>query len=326
MSANKLFSEHLFAQKVLMVRPVDFAFNCQTGVDNEFQRRMALSPQETKSRALTEFANAVDKLQSVGVQVLVLEQGDSDFQVPDAVFPNNWFATDNKGNIRIFPMKTVNRQWEVRPDDVKALLIDNGLLVNDIQYVEAQTSSQVKSQVNAQPSVLEGTGAIVFDHQHKIAYAALSERCHLPLLKQFCESIDYTPFSFSTRSSEGNAIYHTNVLMSVGGDFVLACVDGIVKHDRDRFIAQVESTGKTLIMITHEQMESHYCGNILELSNNKGERVLALSENAWQGFNASQQAFFNERMVICANNIDTIETIGGGSMRCMLAEVFNPAN
>lgn len=318
MSANDSPSDHIFAQKVMMVRPVDFAFNCQTGVDNEFQRHMALSPEQAKSRALAEFDNAVDKLQSVGVEVLVLEQGDSDFQVPDAVFPNNWFATDRQGNIHVFPMKTVNRQWEVRPNDVKALLTAQGLLVNDIKLVEKQATPQA--------SVLEGTGAIVFDHQHKIAYAALSERCHLPLLQQFCDSIGYTPCSFSTRSSEGNAIYHTNVLMAVGGDFVVACVDGILKHDRENFIATVESTGKTLIKITHEQMENHYCGNILELRNNQGKRVLALSENAWQGFTANQQAFFSERLIICANSVDTIETIGGGSMRCMLAEVFNPNN
>lgn len=313
MSVNSLFTN-----KVMMVRPVDFAFNCQTGVDNEFQRHMALSPEEAKSRALIEFSHAVDKLQSAGVNVLVLEQGNSDFQVPDAVFPNNWFATDKQGNINIFPMKTVNRQWEVRPNDVKTLLEAQGLLVNDIQFVEKHETPDAK--------VLEGTGAIVFDHQHKIAYAALSERCHLPLLKQYCDSIGYKPVSFSTRSSEGNSIYHTNVLMAVGADFVVACVDAIVKYDRADFIAQVESTGKTLITITHEQMENHFCGNILELSNNKGERVLALSENAWQGFTPSQQAYFSERMTICANSIETIETIGGGSMRCMLAELFNPAN
>ena len=304
------------ANTVMMVRPVDFSFNCQTGVDNEFQRHMALSPQEAKSRALKEFSGAVDKLQSAGIKVLILEQGDADFQVPDAVFPNNWFATDRAGNIHVFPMKTVNRQWEVRPDDVKALLQTHDLLVNDIQFVEKQQSPEAK--------VLEGTGAIVFDHQHKIAYGALSERCHLPLLEQFCSTIGYTPCSFSTRSSEGNAIYHTNVVMAVGGDFVVACVDGILKHDRDNFVATVKNTGKTLINITLEQMENHYCGNILELSNDKGERVLALSERAWQGFTKEQQAFFAERLTICASNVETIETIGGGSMRCMLAEVFNP--
>ena len=318
MSANNSFTDNVFTNKVMMVRPVDFTFNCQTGVDNEFQRHMALSPEEAKSRALTEFSHAVDKLQSFGINVLVLEQGDSDFQVPDAVFPNNWFATDRQGNIYVFPMKTVNRQWEVRPNDIKALLESQGCLVNDIIYVEKQDAPDAR--------VLEGTGAIVFDHQHKIAYAALSERCHLPLLEQYCQSIGYQPVSFSTRSSEGNAIYHTNVLMAVGCDFVVACVDGILKQDREDFIAQVNSTGKTLIAITLEQMENHFCGNILELSNNQGERILALSEKAWQGFTPSQQAFFTERLTICANNVDTIETIGGGSMRCMLAEVFNPAN
>ena len=306
----------MFANKVMMVRPVDFAFNSQTGIDNEFQRHMALTPNEVKSRALAEFAQAADNLQSHGVKVLVLDGPDSDFQVPDAVFPNNWFATDSTGNIYIFPMKTVNRQWEVRPDDAKALLLRHHLQVKAVITVPKQDDPQA--------SVLEGTGAIVFDHEHKIAYAALSERCHLPLLEQHCQQIGYTPHHFSTRSSEGNAIYHTNVLMAVGKDFVVACVDAILKQDRDAFIAQVKNTGKHLIAITHEQMENHYCGNILELANDKGERVLALSEQAWQGFSAEQRAFFSERMQICANDITTIETIGGGSMRCMLAEVFNP--
>jgi len=308
--------QHGSAKRVLMVRPTDFEFNCETGVDNEFQRHMALSPEQVKTRSAQEFESAVQNLRSLGIQVIILEKQDNDFNTPDAVFPNNWFATDCTGNIHVFPMKTVNRQWEVRPEDAKTLLQNNGLCVKDIKQVEKRQGNQAR--------VLEGTGAIVFDHQTRIAYAALSERCHQPLLEEFCQRIGYKPHCFSSRSSEGNAIYHTNVLMSCGKDFVVACVDAIVRQDQEDFIESVKASGKTLIDITHQQMEQNFCGNILELSNDNDERILALSTQAWSGFTPKQQAFFEQRMKICANDITTIETIGGGSMRCMLAEVFNP--
>ncbi|MCJ8274279.1 MAG: arginine deiminase-related protein, partial [Psychrosphaera sp.] len=195
---------------------------------------------------------------------------------------------------------------------VKALLQQQGVSAVDVICVE-----------NAE-QILEGTGAIVFDHAKKLAYAALSERCHEPLLNQFCQQIGYQPVSYSTCSSSGHPIYHTNVVMSVGQDFVVACVASIVESDRQSFVDTVQNSGKTLVEISLDQMEQHYCGNILELQSRSGKRVLALSQRAWAGFTEQQQAFFESRMTICANDITTIETIGGGSMRCMLAEVFNP--
>lgn len=301
---------------VIMVRPTDFEYNCETGLDNEFQRRMALSPNEVKTRALAEFKQAVTNLESHGIKVMILEKQNQDYQTPDAVFPNNWLATDKQGNIHIFPMKTVNRQWEVRPEAAKQLLEQHQFKVNDIYTIYKSKSPNAR--------VLEGTGAIVFDHTHKIAYAALSERCHLPLLEDYCQHIGYKPHCFSTRSSEGNAIYHTNVVMSVGSDFVVCCVEAILRQDREDFVEKVQATGKTLIDINLEQMEQHYCGNILELNNQQNERIVVMSQQAWNGFNPEQQDFFQTRAKICATDITTIETIGGGSMRCMLAEVFNP--
>jgi hypothetical protein len=305
----------MFANKVMMVRPVDFAFNSQTGVDNEFQNHVDKPAEQIKQAVLAEFTGAVEHLQSIGVKVLVLEKGGCIEQTPDAVFPNNWFATDSDGNIQLFPMKTENRQWEVRPDDAKVLLQQNGLVVKQVINV---VLNEDKSQI------LEGTGAIVFDHQQKLAYAALSDRCHQPLLEHYCNQIGYQAIVFSTASSNGKAIYHTNVLMSVGKDFVVACVEGIVEQDRQRFVDCVERSAKQLIEISLVQMEQHFCANILELNSQTDERILALSQQAWQGFEPQQQAFFSQRMTICANDITTIETIGGGSMRCMLAEVFNP--
>jgi hypothetical protein len=306
----------MFANKVLMVRPTDFAFNSQTGLDNEFQQHLDLPADEIRQRALAEFSQAVASLKAVGVDVLVLEKEPDGPQTPDAIFPNNWFATDAQGTLYLFPMKTENRQWEVRPVAVKQLLQQKGLSVASTVAVE-----QCK---DGMPLILEGTGAIVFDHQQKLAYAALSERCHESLLTLFCQQIGYQSFSFATRSSNDKAIYHTNVLMSVGKDFVVACVEGIAELDRQRFITRVEASGKTLIDISMAQMEQHFCGNILELESSTGDRILALSQKAWEGFVEGQQVFFSERMTICANDITTIETIGGGSMRCMLAEVFNP--
>jgi hypothetical protein len=302
----------MFANKVMMVRPVDFAFNSETGEDNEFQQHIDLSAQQIREGALTEFSNAVEHLKSLDIEVMVLEKTDKPQQTPDAVFPNNWFATDVKGNIYLFPMKTLNRRREVRLDEVKQLLEGGGVSAVGIINVEQDAL------------ILEGTGAIVFDHANKLAYAALSERCHESLLNQFCKQIGYQPVSYSTCSSRGHPIYHTNVVMAVGEDFVVSCVESIVQSDRQYFVDTVQNSGKTLVEISLEQMELHYCGNILELHSRSGQRVLALSQRAWLGFTEQQQAFFESRMTICANDITTIETIGGGSMRCMLAEVFNP--
>lgn len=303
----------MFADKVMMVRPSDFAFNSQTGVDNEFQHNLDMEPEQIRSKALTEFSDAVEHLEQKGVNVMVLEKNDAIDSTPDAVFPNNWFATDKKGNIYLFPMKTENRQAEVRPNDASALLREHDLRVREVIDVGVDDDL-----------ILEGTGAIVFDHKLKLAYAALSDRCHESLLNHYCRQIDYHPISFCSHSSNGKPIYHTNVLMSVGLDFVVACVEAIVDQDRQSFIECVQRSGKKLIDINMAQMEQYFCGNILELKNAKSERVLALSKSAWDGFNSAQQGFFSERMHICANDITTIEMIGGGSMRCMLAEVFNP--
>ncbi len=303
----------MFADKVLMVRPVDFAFNSQTGVDNEFQHQLPLSSEEITKRALAEFAAAVENLESCGVEVMVLEKAPDAEQTPDAVFPNNWIATDSKGNLYLFPMRTENRRKEVRPEAAKALLLSHHLKVANIIEVGMDDDQ-----------ILEGTGAIVFDHKLRLAYAALSDRCHEPLLNQYCQQIDYQPMSFRSHSSNGKAIYHTNVIMSVGRDFVVACTAAIVEADRQRFIEAVQRSNKKLIDITMEQMEQAFCGNILELKNREGERILALSKSAWEGFSDPQRAFFSARMQPCVSDIETIETIGGGSMRCMLAEVFNP--
>jgi hypothetical protein len=297
---------------VLMVRPVDFAFNSQTGQDNPYQQPLPLDEQVIQQRALAEFEQAVTDLESFDIRVMVLEKAPTADKAPDAVFPNNWFATDTGGNIYLFPMKTVNRQREVRPKAVSELLQSHG-------YTVGSTIEVADGEL-----ILEGTGAIVFDHQHKLAYGALSERCHEPLLASFSQQIGYKPLGFSTVSSNGTPVYHTNVLMSVGEDFVVACTQAIVSQDRAAFIESVEQSGKQLVDITMAQMEQYYCANILELKNTNAERVLVLSAHAWSGFTQQQQAFFSTRMKICAPNITTIETVGGGSMRCMLAEVFNP--
>lgn len=302
-----------------MVRPVDFAFNSQTGEDNEFQQQLPLDEAVVRQQVLQQFEQAVTLLRSFAINVMVLEKEPQGQQTPDAIFPNNWFATDSQGNIILFPMKTLNRQWEVRSEAAKALLQHHGFKVESIITVADQVPGHEPAN-----QILEGTGAMVFDHSHKLAYAALSERCHQGLLDHYCQQIGYRPVSFSTRSSSGHPVYHTNVLMSVGEDFVVLCSQSIVDADRAGVIDTIKQSGKQLIDIDMAQMEQYFCGNILELKSSSGERVLALSAQAWAGFTPQQQAFFNARMKICAPDINTIETVGGGSMRCMLAEVFNP--
>jgi hypothetical protein len=298
---------------VLMVRPIGFGFNAQTAVDNVFQNQLENQPSELiKQNVLAEFDAMKHRLSALGVNVLELGECEDRHQTPDAVFPNNWLVTDSKNRLSIYPMKTPNRRLEVRVDDVSTLLIDAGFKVENVIDITDQFSSN---------EILEGTGALVFDHQCKLAYAAVSERCQPTLAQSVCDWLGYQLVAFETRAANAQPVYHTNVVMSVGDDFVVACVECMT--DPQAFLESVANSGKRLIEITMQQMEKGMCGNVIEVESNTGNRILVCSDSAWGYFSAEQKQWFEERMTIANCAIDTIEQVGGGSCRCMLAEIYN---
>jgi len=307
----------MFASTVLMVRPVDFSFNPETGTDNEFQNKPEDSAQEVTQQALAEFDAAVSSLRNAGIKVLILEDANDGIKRPDAVFPNNWFGTDESNTLYYFPMKTANRRAEVRPKDVEGLLQQNGYRVEQICFVGGV------SAVESGEQVLEGTGSIIFDHKHKLAYAALSDRCQSKLLNTYVKNRGYQLIEFESFSSNGVPVYHTNVMLSVGANFVVVCLDAIPQQQRANVTNAIEASGKTLVDISFEQMEKHFCANILQLQNTQDELVIAMSKSAFQGFTEAQKAILTAQSELVVVDIDTIESVGGGSCRCMLAEVFN---
>jgi hypothetical protein len=216
------------ANTILMVRPFDFGFNEQTGVDNEFQRRVDMSGEEINRRAGVEFQNMVDTLQGKGVNVLVLEPPKNPkMKTPDAIFPNNWISTEHDGTLLIYPMMAENRKAERRVEDVELLLEENGFYVRNIINV---------GRYHEQDRFLEGTGSLIIDHVDEVVYAAVSARCHPEQFKNFIKLRFYKEgILFETRSSTGRPIYHTNVIMSLGETFAVVCSECIAqKEQRDR--------------------------------------------------------------------------------------------
>ncbi len=306
---------------IVMVRPVDFTYNEQTAVDNRFQHRPKNLLTVTQD-ALQEFANMVDKLRSAGINVLVLEADQQRKSLskhtttPDAVFPNNWFSTTVDGGLLVYPMYTQNRRAERRVEDLTKLLIDAGLQVSDLQWVADEDEGD---------QILEGTGAIVIDHIQQRLYGAQSERCHPLKFTQFAEQNGYQEqYLFQTSDPTGEAIYHTNVMMSIGEQFAVICDECFVDKNHYSEVKQSLKQGREVIEISYQQMSEHFCGNILQLRNDQGELVIVMSQNAYQGFSEQQRNQLAQHGQLIPCDINTIESIGGGSARCMIAEIFLP--
>ncbi|KAG2374383.1 hypothetical protein C9374_010953 [Naegleria lovaniensis] len=309
---------------VLMVRPVDFAFNEQTAVDNEFQNRIEdKSASQIRDDALSEFDQSVKNLREAGVQVLVLEAPKTPLstKVPDAVFPNNWFSTCADGTVFTYPMFTPNRRAEVeRLNDVLELLKGANLTVSRVIEMHNVPSSLA----------LEGTGCMVFDHLNGVVYANLSERCNAKQLEQFVQHTNGAKtelVTFRTKSSNGKEFYHTNVMLSIGEDFAIVCSAVIVEEDREKVMSALRKTRKTVIDLTIEQTEKFMCANVLQLCTKTGGKVIVMSDSAYNGFTEEQRNLLEKEhgKLVLFPISKTIEKIGGGSARCMVAEVFNPS-
>ena len=302
---------------VLMVRPVRFRMNEETVVNNYFQEEMDLKNEEINRQAQQEFDAFVHKLREVGVKVIgvddIYEQN-----TPDSVFPNNWITFHQNGNVAIYPMFAENRRRERREDILDKVEEEGFLIENVYDYTDAEQEN----------IFLEGTGAMVLDRVHRKAYCALSPRADEELFIEFCEDFEYTPVIFKAyQEVDGKQvpIYHTNVMMALGEDFAIVCLDTVTdKSERKNLLHHLKEDKKEIISITPEQM-CQYAGNMLQVQG-KDSTYLVMSDAAYNALTPQQIQTIEKYTQILHSNLETIETCGGGSARCMLAEVFNPRN
>jgi hypothetical protein len=293
---------------IMMIRPVKFDFNEQTSESNSFQNANAKAG-NTQEKALAEFDGFVEVLRKNGVQVWVVEDTEEP-HTPDSIFPNNWLSMHDDSRIALYPMQAANRRLE-RRSDIAHHLGEQFSLHDIVDYTAAEKEEKF----------LEGTGSMVLDREHKICYACISPRTHKDLLEQFCKDFDYTLIDFTAVDKTGKLIYHTNVVMSIGQQFMLVCLECIPSEDeRNRII---HSTQKNIIEISYHQLE-HFAGNALEVINDKGETLIVMSEQAYLSLTASQTIQLEHFGKIVYAPLYTIEANGGGSARCMMAEIFLP--
>ena len=296
-----------------MVRPAAFAYNPETAADNAFQRQSGdLSAQSIQSRALKEFDRLVEVLRSENIDVLVIDDT-PDPPKPDAVFPNNWIATMPDGELILFPMYAPMRRKELRQDIVSLLMNRYGFRKpTDLSPFEKETR------------FLEGTGSMVFDHNARIAYACRSERTDESLFIDFCRQRGYRSLLFRAEDQNGQAIYHTNVMMTVGQKMALVCFESLPdKKERKKLRAALADSGKEAIPLSMVQMQD-FAGNALEVNDKNGRPLLLMSDRAFRSLNHRQLQRIEAHAAVIHSDIPTIEETGGGSVRCMLAELHLP--
>lgn len=295
---------------ILMIRPVNFGYNAETAVNNAFQ--VAGMDAEAQKKALREFDDFVSVLRSNGVDVTVV-QDTPEPHTPDSIFPNNWISFHNDGTVIFYPMYAANRRLERKQhviDTVRSLF-------------------EIKSQIDlssyeSKNIFLEGTGSIVLDRDNKIAYACLSPRTDKKVLEDFCKQTGFKPVSFRAVDSKGREIYHTNVMMCVADRYVVICLESIDdKTERENVTTAITGSGKEIIEISFDQM-NHFAGNMLQVENVSGQKLLVMSSQAFRSLTKQQVDKLSSYNNIIHSPLVTIETNGGGSARCMMAEVHLP--
>jgi hypothetical protein len=295
-----------------MIRPASFQFNYETAQSNEFQTNVAhLSKEEVLEIAQKEFDTMVTELTAEKVNVLVID--DTEFpEKPDAIFPNNWISMNQDGSMTIFPMKNYNRQLEKRKDIIE--LIQSKYQVSQIHDL---------SHYEPMNLALEGTGSIVFDHMHKVAYACLSPRTELNLFEEYCAQIGYKGVHFNSFDSNNKLIYHTNVVMCAGSGYVVIGMDTVTDEEERAILeTQFKESNLEIIYLSNNQLLEGFAGNMLQIENKDGELLLVMSRKAFNSLTESQKMQIEKYAAILPVSIDLIETIGGGSARCMMAEIF----
>ena len=301
---------------ILMIRPVNFRMNEQTAVNNFFQEDLDLKNTVINAKAQEEFDVFVEKLRGVGVNVIVEDDLKSS-DTPDSIFPNNWISFHENGEVGLYPMFAENRRKERREDILDRLEEEGFLIQNIMDYTSAEEDD----------IFLEGTGSILLDRVYRKAYCALSARADEELFIEFCEDFEYTPIvfvAFQTVDGKRLPIYHTNVMMTLGADFAVICLDSIDdKADRKNVIQHLKENGKEIIVITEAQMHQ-FAGNMLEVKGLNDKRFLVMSKAAHDSLTHDQITKIEKYCEILSSDLNTIETCGGGSARCMMAEVFLP--
>ena len=298
------------ATTILMVRPAAFGFNEETAANNYFQTNPGIGKEVLQQKALAEFDNMVQLLRNEEVDVLVIDDT-KEPPKPDALFPNNWLSTSPNGTVSVFPMYAPNRRAEKRDDILQQLA--RHFVVKDVQDW---------SEYEAEGRFLEGTGSMVIDHDNKMIYAAVSERTNLSVLEKYAATNNYQAIVFLATDKNGQPVYHTNVMMALGPAFCVLCEEAIEEEWELIAVRQLlESTGHTIIAITREQMHA-FAGNMLEVKNKNGENILVLSQSAFNSLRTEQKEMLETYAKLLPVAVPVIEQVEGGSVRCMMAEIF----
>ena len=300
---------------ILMIRPNNFGYNEETALDNHYQNQGSLE-MDSNENAQKEFNNMVFNLRQNGISVYVFQDDDINY-TPDSIFPNNWISFHENGDVGLYPMYAENRRLERRPEVIKFLEDEGFNIDNIVDYSSAESENKF----------LEGTGSMILDRENRIAYCSISKRSNEDLFIEFCEDFEFTPVLFNSYQSVGDKrlpIYHTNVMMCVATNYVVICLDSIDdKKQRKNVSNFINESGKKLIEISENQVES-FAGNMLELLNDKGDSILVMSKSAENSLSEIQKNSIKKYSKIISSNINTIEVCGGGSARCMMAEIFLP--
>ncbi|UOB16447.1 citrulline utilization hydrolase CtlX [Abyssalbus ytuae] len=302
---------------ILMIRPANFRMNEQTAVNNYYQKVIKnMLPDTIQLKAQDEFDALVEELRFFGINVIVVNDTEEP-DTPDAVFPNNWISFHENGNIALYPMFAENRRLERREEILNAVEDKGFIIHNIVDYSEAENEEVF----------LEGTGSMVLDREYRKAYCALSPRADEDLFIEFCEDFEYTPVLFKayqTVNSKQELIYHTNVMMCIAETFAVICLDCIDdKKERKNVINHLKQDGKEIIAISREQV-NNFAGNMLQVTGKNNEKFLVMSTSAYDILNEKQIGEIEKHCKIFHSPLNTIEACGGGSARCMMAEVFLP--
>ncbi len=295
---------------VLMIRPAHFAPNPQTAHTNLFQQMEA--PEDVQVKALAEFDRLVALLKEEGMHVYVYKDTEEPAK-PDAIFPNNWVTFHQEGTVVLYPIAAENRRAERRTDIIESL--KNTFIVRNILDL---------SHHENRGKFLEGTGSVLFDRDKKLAYACLSSRTHMQVLDNLCHLMQYRNVAFNAVDESKKDIFHTNVMMSMGDKFVIICLEAIdMDFDKEQLLNNFKQANKEVIKISYEQMK-HFAGNAIELYSDTGDRLLLMSTRAYESYSESQLKQLERYTRIIHTPLDTIETYGGGSASCMIAEIHLP--
>ncbi len=296
--------------QILMIRPVAFGYNAETAINNAFQK--AGTDKNINEQAQHEFDHFVEVLKTNGIGVTVIEDT-LDPHTPDSIFPNNWASFHNDGTVVIYPMFASNRRWEREKTVIGKLK----------ETFEVRATFDLTAY-EKEEIFLEGTGSMILDRENRIAYACASPRTYPTVLYDFCNEMNYTPVLFSATDAGGQDIYHTNVMMCLANEYAVICMDSISNENEKNILLQkFEETGKEMIPISPEQM-NRFAGNMLQVENLEGKKILVMSSQAYQSLTKEQIEKLESYNPILHASLNTIEQNGGGSARCMMAEIFLP--